>query len=535
MKRKKLVVLLAALLIAVSALAGCGQPAGPPPGWEDLPPTEGLAFAQVGDAFIVTGIGTAETDYVVIPSQHLGLPVTGIENWAFYHTSLISVYIPDSVLSIGDYAFRDCSSLTAVSIPDSVTYIGNYAFYDCPSLSSVSIPNSVTAIGSSAFEGCNNLPFSEYDNALYLGNPDNPYVALFKVKSPDITGCEIHPSAKIICSHAFESCFALTSVSIPDSVTYIGSYAFYDCSALTSVSIPDSVTEIGDYAFEGCTALTAISIPDSVTEIGNFAFYNCSALASVSIPDSVTSIGSSAFGGRNNLQFSEYDNALYLGNSANPYVVLFKAKSPDITGCEIHPSAKIICYSAFSDCTALTSILIPDSVISIGPYAFHDCTSLTSVSIPDSVTKIGYGAFSGCSSLTSVSIPDSVTEIGYYAFSNCTALTYVSIPDSVTSIGGAAFSYCSALASVSIPDSVIEISYFAFSECHSLTSVFYGGTAEQWEKFDIDSFNSELKNADLYLYSEDEPAEGNDETGYDGKYWRYAEDGVTPVIWKKEG
>ena len=127
-------------------------------------------------------------------------------------------------------------------------------------------------------------------------------------------------------------------------------------------------------------------------------------------------------------------------------------------------------YQAFEDCSSLTSITIPDSVIEIGKYAFRSCTSLTSITIPDSVTSIGTSAFSGCKSLTSVTIGNGVTSIGSYAFAGCTSLTSVTIPDSVTEIGIGAFYYCPSLKSVTIPDSVNSIGAIAFVRCPSLTS-----------------------------------------------------------------
>ena len=131
---------------------------------------------------------------------------------------------------------------------------------------------------------------------------------------------------------------------------------------------------------------------------------------------------------------------------------------------------------AFSYCTSLTSVTIPDSVTSIGNGAFSYCTSLTSVTIPDSVTSIGEWAFCDCDSLTSVTIPDSVTEIGGSAFSYCTSLTSVTIGNSVTSIGTSAFRNCTSLTSVTIPDSVTEIGREAFYKCTSLTSVTIGNS-----------------------------------------------------------
>ena len=164
--------------------------------------------------------------------------------------------------------------------------------------------------------------------------------------------------------------------------------------------------------------------------------------------------------------------------------------------------------SAFSFCTRLTSVTIPDSVTSIGSSAFYYCTSLISVTIPDSVTSIGNSAFSFCTRLTGVYItdleawckisfassdanplhyaenlylnnelvtdlviPDGVTSIGSSAFYNCIGLTSVTIPDSVTSIGSWAFDNCTGLTSVTIPDSVNCIGSYAFRGCTGLTSI----------------------------------------------------------------
>ena len=162
-----------------------------------------------------------------------------------------------------------------------------------------------------------------------------------------------------------------------------------------------------------------------------------------------------------------------------------------LTSVTIPDSVTIIGGMAFSGCKGLadkngfvvvrnilynyygndSEITIPDSVTSIGDWAFSDCTSLTSVTIPNGVTIIGGDAFYSCKSLTSVTIPDSVTSIGEGAFLNCSSLTSVTIPDSVTSIGRYAFGGCTSLTSVTLPDSVTSIGNWAFSYCTSLTSV----------------------------------------------------------------
>ncbi len=142
-----------------------------------------------------------------------------------------------------------------------------------------------------------------------------------------------------------------------------------------------------------------------------------------------------------------------------------------ITYNDVEYSVTSIGNAAFSECTGLTSITIPNSVTSISKYAFDGCSGLTSVNIPNSVTSIGIWAFRDCSGLTSVTIPNSVTSIADYAFENCSGLTSVTIPNSVTSIGSGAFDGCTGLTSVSIPNSVTSIGNYVFSGCGNLTNV----------------------------------------------------------------
>ena len=133
-----------------------------------------------------------------------------------------------------------------------------------------------------------------------------------------------------------------------------------------------------------------------------------------------------------------------------------------------------ITSDAFADCKSLTSVTIPDSVMSIGWCAFCDCSSLTSVTIPDSVTSIGNYAFYRCSSLTSISIPNGVTNLGMRAFSGCKSLVSIIIPNSVNTVGDCAFGGCAGLTSVAIDNSVTRIGCDAFKDCANLTSFTIG-------------------------------------------------------------
>ena len=137
---------------------------------------------------------------------------------------------------------------------------------------------------------------------------------------------------------------------------------------------------------------------------------------------------------------------------------------------------------AFYNHDSLTSIVIPDTVTTIGDYAFDGCGSLTSVTFGENsqLTTIGNCAFEGCGNLTSIVIPDGVTRIGYEAFRDCDSLTSVTIGNNVTTIGDYAFYYCHSLTSIVIPDGVTTIGYEAFSGCDSLTDIYYAGAEEQW-------------------------------------------------------
>lgn len=138
-------------------------------------------------------------------------------------TPVTSITIPSSVTTIGDGAFRWCTSLNSINIPNSVKTIGEYAFSGCEGLTSISIPNNVTSIGESAFYYCTNL-----------------------------TSLTIPTNVSSIGSGVFACCYNLKSIIIPDNVTSIGNYAFDYCKELTSITIPDNVTSIGDGAFRGC-------------------------------------------------------------------------------------------------------------------------------------------------------------------------------------------------------------------------------------------------------------------------------------------
>ena len=335
-----------------------------------------------------------------------------ITNKYYIPSSLKSVTVTGGNILYG--AFMNCSMLTSITIPNSTTSIEGRVFSGCSGLTSITIPDNVTSIG----------------------------------------------------DHAFEDCSGLTSITIPNSVTSIGYSTFYDCTGLTDITIGNNLTDIDSYAFAHCTGLTSITIPDSVTSIKDYAFYGCSNLASITIGNDVKRIGDSAF--QNTAYYNNesnwQDNVLYIEK------YLIKAKTTLSRNYEIKSGTLTIADKAFYNCTDLTSVIIPNSVTSIGASAFSG-SHLASIDIPNSVTSIGSNAFNSCRMLRSVNIPDSITSIEYGMFHTCDNLTSITIPNSVTSIGENAFYRCSELTSFIIPDSVTNIGNHVFNKCSGLTSV----------------------------------------------------------------
>ncbi len=449
---------------------------------------------------------------LVIPSAYNGKPVTKITEGAFQNAvNLVSVLIPDSIISIGNLSFAGCSKIVSITIPfigpskdiddmhlgylfssssnsesynyvpDSLrevvvtggTRIGNSAFYGCSNLTNIILPDGIQSIGDKAFYNCDDLVIFEL---------------------PD--------SVKSIGTYAFYWCTSLESVTVPYGVTSIGEHAFDECHRLASVIIPSSVQSIGDSAFSECSALESIEIPNSVTSIGDSAFF-WSGLTSIKIPGSVKTIGYRAFDDTRLTSIIIENGVEIIGGMA--------FEGANITSLEIPDSVTLIDEEAFKNCsqlisinigngvtrvahgaflwsygviqiengvsyvdkwvvdcdTSVTEVILRENTVGIADYAFSGCSNMTSIQISETVTSIGEGAFNGCSQLEIVNIPAGVTEIRNSVFSGCSSLANISIPEGVTYIGESAFHGC-AFINIDIPDGVTYIGSGAFSNCQNL-------------------------------------------------------------------
>ena len=394
---------------------------------------------------------------VVVPAS-----VRDIGTYAFSLCgSLTNAVMQGGVTNIGSCAFFGCTNLTGIVIPDGVTCIGDSAFAACEGrLADVFIPNSVKSIGSWAFAfgghlenltlpACmfeDNGGLTMWSNVFYGTSVENVSIAegittigsrAFANAFNDET-CPTHVtipnSVRRICESAFYRCFGLRSVAIPDGVGQIDRRAFSNCSTLTEITIPGSVTNIGYEAFSYCQGLGSVTVPACVLEKGlEYVFWGASSITNVVLSEGVQSIPRSAFGRSGS--FPKLEHVLIPASVTNIDTEAFSVFRGRVA-VTVDPANAV--YSSWNgmlltkDGTRLLQgvngdVTIPPGVISIDAYAFFEC-NLTSLTIPPGVTSIGEWAFYYCRYLTSLTIPDSVMDIGGSAFGDCWSLGNVWMP-----------------------------------------------------------------------------------------------------------
>ena len=365
--------------------------------------------------------------------------------------SLKAIEFPDRITVIAANAFGNCSSISEVTIPESVIEIGSEAFQNCSVLKRVNFKGDAPQIGTNAFEKVKATCYYPADNASYTleittqdFGGDLTWTYEGKADEDDKYQCgenltwDLTEDGKLIITGSgrmfdysiddyqyapwYEDRQKITSIEIDDNVTYIGNYAFYMCNKITDekTKLPEKLEEIGEGSFKNCK-IYSVDIPSMVTCVGKEAFAY-SGLRSVSLPSSL-----------------QYLSEKMFAESHYLYDVTFSQ------------GLKKIGKEAFYCCFGLSSVDIPEGVVSIADKAFawcgayrsfgtsYSCYNFTKVTLPSTLTTMGTSAFSNCQVLGSINIPEKITEIQDNTFEDCYNLSSIIIPQGIKKIGSGAF------------------------------------------------------------------------------------------------
>lgn len=397
---------------------------------------------------------------------------------------LTTMNMPSAIETIGNSAFKGCEKWKyegEMKTPN-LKSIGHSVFYLCSSLNcdytvphlwdmlpnsifrvsgfkSLTLSEGITSIEHSAFLNSNtqtyNLPkslkeigTSAFREAYVKEVNFAPGTSLEKIDKYTFEKCikleavnNLPSDLKMVEEYAFNGCYNLKALRLPEGLTTIGNNAFYGCKAIESMNLPNSLTTLGDKAFYECKMWNGeISLP-LITDVPNGAFYSCQKLRKVSFGPQLKSIGSSAL-----------------------------CRCEGITELNLPNGLETIESGAFYGCNNLTEVVMPESVTSIGSEVFSNCSALKKVTLPSSLTDIPDKLFYACDVLNDIVIPTSVKTMGRGVFSGCKALERMTIGDGVT-IGNNLFSDCESLKEVKLPATLTTIPEYTFNKCVSLKKV----------------------------------------------------------------
>lgn len=520
----------------------------------------GAAFHGFSAPYALTTIGAnafencSQLQFVGFNSD-----LTEIGNEAFKGCPLIEqLNFPTSLTKIGIGAFNGCTSLSRVNFQSGLKEIGSCAFYNCSNLNEINLPTGLTSIGADAFTGT--AFYNESGNWSNYVLYSYPY--LLKAKhSPNVfqpgvsTDYSVTPGTKVIADEAFSGCSRVTTIHIPDSVAHIGTSAFADCTALTDVYYETGTQSDWDEIDIGSgnecllNAVIHVYVPHvhsyntevisepTCTQPGE-KVYTCAGCGNTytEYPPATGHsdadgddycdvcgsymITSGVCGDDLNWYYDEINDNLIITGTGPMYDC--KDNVPwagwrDRVRTLSLDNLTYIGEQAFSFCSVLTDVVIPDTVTEIGSEAFAACVSLRNVEIPDSVERIGDAAFVECFSLKSMVIPDGVERIESATFAGCVSLEYLTIPKSVSYIGEEAFVMLDAetvselLAAIAQAQAQGETTLFgmpidvlaaAFEHPEGMLSqVVYSGTQEEWDAIEIGSGNEALLNATINVHT----------------------------------
>ena len=395
-----------------------------------------------------------------------------IESHAFERSRLLSVYLPDSCVSLGESSFDGCSSLSSLRLSRSLTEIPFRAFYGA-AIDELFIPKNIQVIRPAAFfgAGISKLTFEE-GSELYL-----------------IDGIPSKGAFAVTC---------ITDLVIPPNVVSIGIEAFSKCANLANVTLNDTgkLSVIDEEAFSGTSSLRSINIPGSVRKIGKYCFSKSKLTGEVYIPASVTSVGPGAFAYCDKLTSFRVDNDSKVYTDVNG--VIYTKQLDELTAypcgrqdMEYTPidTTVSIGESAFEGCNTLYHTVIPESVKNVYKKAYYKCKKMRDYVLSEGLEYVGEYAFACNERLKYLKIPDSVVQLSRFAFYGDTILETVDISDnsSLRRLGMQVFSGCG-LTEFRVPSCVTSIAQYAFEDCRRLKKITFAA-------------NSQLENMTAYFFN----------------------------------
>ena len=429
-----------------------------------------------------------EVTEIVLPQT-----ITSLGGYAFaYCRKIASVDIPVTVKSLGDGVFYSCDLLDEICIPATVTSVGKNVLFGCPiqtasvpdivvpslpkarlvdvtissgttvldeafsgcdNLESISLPDSLMNLGNNVFDGCDNLNFYTYGNGYYLGNENSHYIVFYKAVAKDLTSITVQANTKFVYDEAFSENGLLEKIVLPSQVRHIGAYAFSGVRAAV-IWTGNVIEKLGPYSFAGYLG-TEIAIPGSVKTVDKkCGLDSCSQITKASVPVSVLPLLPKAV-----VQELEIIGSDAVGRGVlNGFSSLVKLSVPFIgespTTDEL--SKNQYPFGCFFGTTSYAGAVATEQYYYADPAAA--CVS-ERYYIPDSLKCVTlregvcmtYGVFYGCSHLENVLLPAGLVTVAEKAFYNCAQLTSLDVPETVTNIGAGALSGCGSLERLSLP------------------------------------------------------------------------------------
>ena len=406
----------------------------------------------------------------VVPAAHNGLPVLHIGEDAFRgHHNLTSIYLPDTIQTIGSCAFFDCYQLSSITLPASAVFQkenpSNYACRDAKSLFV-----HLTAGSGTMPDFTGNYTWTPWYSASWYNIPvtvviddgvKNIGASAFRA-CDDLISLTVGKDVAAVGDEAFHGCSSLPAADFLPQADSIGAAAFMDCAALPSATVKEGVTELKENTFRGCHSLTKLVLPNSLASIGNSALFDCYALSDLTMP------ASAVFQKENPSNYACRDS-----ESLSVHLTPGSGTMPDFTSnytwtpwysaarydkpvtVVIDDGVKNIGASAFRACDDLISLTAGKNVAAVGDEAFHGCSRLPAADFLPQADSVGAAAFMDCAALAAATIKEGVTELKENTFRGCHSLTKLVLPNSLASIGNSALFDCYTLSDLTMPASAV--------------------------------------------------------------------------------